>query len=138
MRNCFGFVAFSASVCMSVCAPGRAQTTQPAMEIDACGVLVRGAECIVFEAGGLRYFLSDYGGYQVGDSVRVVGFVNPDCLTICQDVDACISGATVYDPDVLPCGTPLPDFPGDLCTAAAGALASAIAAGLYFTRRRQV
>ena len=51
---------------------------------DGCGTLVQGAECVFFQAdiGGL-FRLEDYGGFNVGDVVRVTGVLNPDCTTIC-------------------------------------------------------
>ncbi len=118
---------------------GAAQTTRPSgpFEIDACGRLVRGVECVLFETGGRRYFLADYGGFRVGDEVRVVGTVNPDCLTICGEGDGCVQGAVVYDPAVFPCGTDLPDFPGDICAAAATGLAGLAAGGMYLSGRRR-
>lgn len=116
-----------------------AQTTRPSgpFEIDACGTLVRGVECVLFETGGARYFLADYGGYRVGDEVRVVGTVSPDCVTICGEGDGCVQGAVLYDPAVFPCGTDLPDFPGDICTAAAAGLTGLAAAGIYLTGRQR-
>lgn len=118
---------------------GAAQTTQPSgpFEIDACGRLVRGAECVLFETGGRRYFLADYGGYQVGDEVRVVGTVNPDCITICGEGDGCVQGAVLYDPAVFPCGTDLPDFPGDICAAAAAGLTGLAVAGICLSGRQR-
>jgi len=111
-------------------------------EIDACGVLVQGAGCVLFAGGGGQYVLSEYRDFRIGDAVRVVGTVDPNCTTICGDADGCIRGAQVYDARVYPCGTPLPDFPadlvGNLCTAASGALAGLGAAGLFFVRRRRV
>lgn len=118
-----------------------AQTTQPGLQpIDACGVLVRGTECVLFEGGGGRYVLSNAGDYRVGDLVRVVGTVDPDCITICQEGDGCIRGAVVYDPTVYPCGTPIPSLPGDLvtglCTATSGALAGLAVGGLCLSACR--
>lgn len=105
-------------------------------EIDACGTLVRGVTCVMFETGGKQYYLADYGGFDIGDEVRVVGTVDPACITICLQGDGCIRGATVYDPRVFPCGTDLPDFPADICSAAASAALSGLAAaGLWFARR---
>jgi hypothetical protein len=116
-----------------------AQNTQPSgpFEIDACGTLVRGVECVLFETGGARYFLANYGRFRVGDKVRVVGTVNPDCVTICGEGDGCVQGAVLYDPAVFPCGTDLPDLPGDICAAAAAGLAGLAAGGMYLSGRRR-
>ncbi len=123
-----------------------AQTTQPAPsnptleEIDACGVLVSRGGCVLFEGGGGAYVLSNYGGFRAGDSVRVTGFINDNCVTICGEADGCVSAAEVYDPAILPCGEPIraiEDLPGELCSLAAGALTAGTAAGLAFTRGRR-
>ncbi len=105
---------------------------------DACGTLVRGTECVLFEGGGGKYYVPDTGGHHVGDTIRVVGTLDPNCATFCQDADGCISGAKVYDPAVYPCGTAIPSFPGDIITNActtisAGTLALSIV-GMYLTR----
>lgn len=107
-----------------------------ATEIDACGTLVRGVTCVMFETGGKQYYLADYGGFDIGDEVRVVGTLDPSCITICLQGDGCIRGATVYDPRVFPCGTDLPNFPADICSeAASAALSGLAAAGLWLARR---
>lgn len=116
------------------------QTTDPnTTEIDACGVLVQSARCVLFEGGGGNYVLSDYGGFKAGDAVRVVGTVDTNCTSICSEADGCVRGAVVYDPTVLPCGTALPSFPGDLvtsaCTAASAALLTLTLVGLHMTCR---
>lgn len=118
--------------------PSFAQGNEPAQAgpIDACGTLVQGAECVLFEGDGGRFVLSDYGRFKVGDAVRVVGTVNPNCVTICGEGDGCIQDALVYAPEQFPCGTSLPSFPGDLCTGAAGALTSGLALGMWFARRK--
>ncbi len=115
-------------------------TTAPSVtEIDACGVLISGGNCVMFSGGGGNYVLSDYGNYRVGDAVRVVGTLDPQCATICGSADGCIRGAVVYDPSVLPCGTPLPSFPGDLlsglCSAVSAGIAASTAGGLLLLRR---
>jgi hypothetical protein len=106
---------------------------------DGCGVLVAGNGCVLFEVGGAQYVIPDAGRFEFGDAVRVVGTLDPECITICE-VDGCIRGGVVYDPAVYPCGTRLPDFPGDLfrglCDAVSAGLVGATATGLLFTRRR--
>ena len=116
-------------------------TTDPnTTEIDTCGVLVQGARCVLFEGGGGKYVLSDYGGFKAGEAVRVVGTVDTNCATICSEADGCIRGAVVYDPARLPCGTALPSLPGDLvtslCSAASSTLLTLTLVGLHITRRK--
>ncbi len=114
---------------------------QTSTDFDECGTLVQGAECVLFEGGGGRYFLSDYGRYRAGDAVRVVGGLDTNCTTICTEADGCIRGATVYDPAVYPCGTALPNFPADIisgvCDSVGAGLLGATALGLWFTAPRR-
>jgi hypothetical protein len=110
-------------------------------EIDACGLLVSKGGCVLFEGGGGSLFLSDYGDFRAGDVVRVIGTVNPNCTTICEEADGCIADAQVYNPLVFPCGTDIPSFPGDiigdLCTSLSGALTATMLIGLWFARPRR-
>jgi hypothetical protein len=124
-----------------VVANALAQTTQPSTTaIDACGVLVQGARCVLFEGSGGKYVLSDYGRFKAGDAVRVVGTVDTNCATMCSDADGCVRGAVVYDPATYPCGTHIPSFPNDLvtglCTAASAALLTVTLVGCHITRRK--
>jgi len=109
--------------------------------IDACGMLVQGHGCVLFQGGGGSYVVPDAGDFKFGDLVRVVGTVDPNCITICPDADGCIRGAVLYDPLVFPCGTRLPSFPGDLltglCETAGGVLIGLPLAGLWYTRVRR-
>ncbi len=108
--------------------------------IDACGVLVQGHGCVLFEGGGGSYVIPDAGNFRFGDAVRVVGTLDPNCITICPDADGCVRGAVLYDPLVFPCGTPLPSFPGDLltglCETLGGVLVALPLVGLWYTRSR--
>jgi len=110
-------------------------------DFDACGVLAVGNGCILFEGGGGTYVLPDAGGFDFGDAVRVVGTLDPECITICDEADGCIRGAAVYDPAFYPCGSSLPNFPGDIitntCSSVGAALPAAALAGLWLTRRRR-
>ena len=104
-------------------------------DFDACGTLVQGTECVLFEGGGGRYVLSDYGGFRIGDAVRVVGTVDEGCITICQEGDGCIRGAQVFDPAILPCGTPASvDF--DPCSGLGTALLALPLVGMWLSSRR--
>ncbi|GEM_PF-3842083 len=118
-----------------------AQSQAPELyEIDECGTLSRGSGCILFEAAGGKYVIPEAAGFHVGDAVRVVGTLDPGCVTICPEADGCIRGATLYDPAVWPCGTELPNFPADIlsgiCEATSAVLLGAVAAGLWWSRRR--
>lgn len=114
------------------------------IEIDACGVLVQAGSCVVFQTNGGNYVLADYGRYRAGDSVRVIGTADPDCVQICASADGCIRGATLYDPAQLPCGTDIPSLADDLipaltesaCSALSGSLALIGVIGAALTRRR--
>jgi hypothetical protein len=87
------------------------------VEIDTCGVLVQSGSCVVIAVNGGNYVLSDYGRYRAGDSVRVVGTADPNCIQICPDADGCIRGATLYDPSQFPCGTAIPSLGENLIPA---------------------
>lgn len=132
---------FAISILIAATTSALGQTTQPSTrEIDACGVLVQGSRCVLFEGGGGKYVLSDYGHFKAGDAVRVVGTVDTNCTTLCSEADGCVRGAVVYDPAVLPCGTKLPNFPGDLatglCSAASATLLTVTLVGLRVSRRK--
>jgi len=71
---------------------------------DGCGVLIAGNEtgCVLFRAdAGEEYFLDDYGIFTVGDRVRVTGFLNPNCITTCQQ-GPCIENNTIDVCAVVP------------------------------------
>ncbi len=104
-------------------------------DFDACGVLVQGTGCVLFEGGGGRYYLSDYQNHQAGDSVRVVGYLDEDCVTICQEGDGCIAAAVIYDPTVFPCGSDV-QVPFDPCTPITTALLGALATGFWLVGRQ--
>ena len=132
--------AVVASAVLASCAAHAAAQAPDDHAFDACGTLARGASCVVFEGGGGSYYLADYGGYQVGDRVRVVGTLNESCITICEEIDGCISGAVVYDATQLPCGSAIPslkdDLAGSLCSTAGLGLLGAAAGGVLFLGRR--
>lgn len=115
---------------------------------DACGTLVRGTHCVLFDGGGGKYYVPNTGHFKVGDAVRAVGTLDPGCRTICSDADGCISGGVLYDPANFPCGSALPSFPDDIltgaansatsaCTTASGSLLLIAIGGMCFTRRRR-
>lgn len=141
-RENFAFLMFANLAAISA----YAQTTQPSTsEFDACGTLVVSGGCLVFRGGGGDYLLGDYGRYAAGDAVRVIGTLNPDCVTICSGLDGCIQGAITYDPAVYPCGSDIPSLADDLipaltdaaCTAASGVLGGAGLVGMFLARPRR-
>jgi hypothetical protein len=109
---------------------------------DECGVLSNTSGCIVVETGSGSYIVTDPGRFDFGDPVRVVGTLDPACTSICPETDGCIRGAELYDPEVYPCGQPIPSFPGDLvssaCITASTSILLLIVLGWFFTwpRRR--
>lgn len=70
---------------------------------DDCGVLVNGAECVLFQSdnGGL-FVVQNLGGFAVGDRVRVQGCLNPVCVTICQQGNGCIEDNSIEACNVDP------------------------------------
>ena len=106
-----------------------AQDADFSAEFDQCGELVQGANCVLFSGGGGRFYLSDYGSFRVGDSLRVVGAASTDCATFCDEIEGCITVASLHDPAVLPCGTPIPNLPADITAAAFDGCTAALAGG---------
>jgi hypothetical protein len=70
-------------------------------EIDACGVLVQGAECPLLQPDGeLRtYVVENLGGFAVGDRVRVTGTRDSACLSTCGASSGCIVANTIRAAD---------------------------------------
>ncbi|MCP4593912.1 MAG: hypothetical protein GY842_24520 [bacterium] len=67
-----------------------------APSIDECGLLIQGVECVLFQADSIGvYILDNYGGYGVGDYVRVSGALDPHCLHWCMQGDGCIISNTI-------------------------------------------
>lgn len=63
---------------------------------DGCGLLVRGVECVLFQAdAGGSYVLDNLGSFQVGNDVRVRGVLNRDCATVCMQGDGCIEHTVI-------------------------------------------
>ena len=120
---------------ISTTAPALAQLSDEP-DFDACGTLVRGVECVLFEGGGGRYVLSDYAGFKVGDAVRVIGTLDEACITICQEGDGCIRGAEVFSPAVFPCGTPV-SVEFDPCGGLSSALVPLLGGGLLLVGVRR-
>lgn len=77
------------------------------LNYDSCGRLVRSGDCVVFRGeNGARFVLDDYGDFEAGDDVRVIGQLRFDCLTICQNVAGCIEVSQIIycDGPVKLCG----------------------------------
>ncbi|MFO0972197.1 MAG: DUF5818 domain-containing protein [Phycisphaerae bacterium] len=98
--------------CVSTCMQGAGCIQQNTIEacadtrFRACGKLVQGTECVLFEThDGQRYSLENQGDFQVDDRVFVAGTLDPDCASTCQEGDGCI-----LDNSIHPCH---PGGPGD-------------------------
>lgn len=129
-------IAFGACAAAAAYAQSDNGNDNSSAEFDACGTLIRSeAGCTLFSGGGGQYVLPDYGGFRVGDAVRVVGTLDEACVTICPDADGCIRGAVVYDPAVLPCGTPI-DVAFDPCSGLSTGLLALGAVSCVAIRRR--
>ena len=128
---------FSLAIAFSTATVAIAQSTDEEPDFDECGTLSRIENCVLFEGGGGSFVLGDYGSYQAGDTVRVVGFLDEGCITICgESADGCIRGAVVYDPEVFPCGTDINvDF--DPCGGLGAGLTLLSLTGLIATRPRK-
>ena len=121
-------------IAAATAAPASAQLSDEP-DFDACGVLVQGAECVLFTGGGGSYVLSDYANFKIGDLVRVIGTLDEACITICQEGDGCIRGAEVFDPAVFPCGTPVRvEF--DPCSGLSAALLALALLGMWLSSKR--
>ncbi len=72
------------------------RTASAQTPFDGCGTLVQGVTCPkLFQAdSGGTWLLGEYGTFQVGDYVRVVGLADPGCITFCQQ-GGCIGNNTI-------------------------------------------
>lgn len=101
-------------------------------EVAACGTLVQGVECVLFEDDkGFLFQVENTGAFRVGDRVRIRGQFEQDCVTICQQVQGCFRDNTITAASPGSCddsgGSPV-------CPAASLAAITLAAAGLL--RRR--
>lgn len=88
----------------------------PDIPFEACGVLIQGTDCVLLSvySDSLLLALDNYGDFVVGDSVCVVGMLDPDCETDCSDATACLIDNDIFpyteEPpvDFSACGTLIP------------------------------
>ena len=87
--SCLPAVLRAQDSCDSACPPDQKC-------FSGCGTLVRGVECVLFQAdlGGL-YILSNVGPFSVGDRGFVTGCIDPSCISFCQQGDGCILNNTI-------------------------------------------
>ncbi len=92
-----------------LCVPAVLRAQDDCIPFSGCGTLVRGVECVLFQAdlGGL-YLLSNRGPFSVGDRVFVTGCLELFCLSLCQQGNSCIRNNTI-----VACVDDQPDFDGD-------------------------
>ena len=67
---------------------------------DGCGTIVMGVTCpklFAPDSGGLYVLTANLSAYQVGDHLHVVGPIDPNCITICQQGNGCIA-PTLIEP----------------------------------------
>lgn len=87
--------------CVSICLEGDgcisvAGITYCDGEITACGTLVDGVECVLFEDdGGFLFVIENRGSFAVGDRVLVRGQFSRDCASICQQETGCIADNSI-------------------------------------------
>ena len=101
-------------------------------QIAACGTLVQGGECVLFEDDkGFLFQVDNTGAFRVGDRVRIRGEFEQDCVTICQQVSGCVRDNTIT------AATGDCDDPGGspVCPTASLAMITLAAAGLLGRRR---
>jgi hypothetical protein len=92
-------IPFLAAILTLTAAPALAQGP-----FEGCGTIIQGVTCprlFQADAGGI-WLLSNIGSAQVGDRVRVVGTLDPTCITICQQ-GGCILNNTIGPCEVCNC-----------------------------------
>lgn len=80
-------------------------SAQPPVPYESWGVLVEGANCVLFAPQGDPYFrfaLDNYGGFGIGDEVFVSGFKDLNCGTNCLDAAGCILDNTISGSQHVP------------------------------------
>jgi hypothetical protein len=98
----------SRSIIVVLAASAFAASSASAQVLDSCGTVTRGAECMLFAAdSGGEYIAPLPWGSQVGDRLHVAGFLIPDCVSICQQGNGCVSHRYALGPCdsmvTLPC-----------------------------------
>ena len=86
------WVTYALAVVLIAAAPNMAAAQLP---FTGCGTLIAGVECVLFQAdvGGL--YVVNTAGFSIGDHVRVVGTLNPSCITVCMQGNGCIANSTM-------------------------------------------
>ena len=65
-----------------------------AQNFDGCGTVVPGVTCPKLfqpDAGGLYVLNTNMSPYNIGDHLHVIGMIDPNCITICQQGNGCIN-----------------------------------------------
>ncbi|MCK4607736.1 MAG: hypothetical protein KAU35_10610 [candidate division Zixibacteria bacterium] len=91
--------AFPALIAVTLLFSGGTADTQYT-QIDDCGYLQQGVEagCVLFVTDHHgSYLIGDLGGFGIGDRVRVVGAVDPACITFCMQGDGCLIDYTISE-----------------------------------------
>lgn len=100
----------------------------------ACGRLVAGVECVLFEDDqGFLLAIENTAPFAVGDRVLVSGRFDRDCVTICQQTTGCIEDNTIR---AAPLDGPCPpEGVSPICSTATLSLTLLAGAGLWRSAR---
>ena len=84
------------AICLTALLFGGGQCPLFLIEFTGTGVLVQGTECVLYrddDAG--VYILDNYGDFEIGDRVRVHGWIDQACVSICQEGNGCLKYNTI-------------------------------------------
>jgi hypothetical protein len=91
----------------------------PGYPFDGCGILVQGAECVLFapmpDSSTILFQLDDLGPFGVGDTVHVYGWLYFDCATTCMEAVACLIDSTIELCQTQPPPPPPPGYRIEAC-----------------------
>lgn len=84
LRALIGAMLFSLSASASNATP---------IAYDRCGTIVQGVTCPMMfsDVDGRLLLLDNYGSFNIGDNVQVIGDYDPSCFTICNQGDGCVA-----------------------------------------------
>ncbi|MEW5923995.1 MAG: S8 family serine peptidase [Candidatus Zixiibacteriota bacterium] len=71
----------------------------PNTPFNDCGILTEVGGCLLFDplsTTAVYYYLDNYGGYGIGDTVCVAGTLISNCDSGCVESDGCIAGNSIY------------------------------------------